>query len=79
MKTEDSYIILKIRKRPWYVWFLRFVWLVWVAFWGDVASGSWKELEHRAFVISLGVFLISLILGFLLWLWGYMKYRKAQI
>lgn len=77
MKIKDPYLILKVRKRPWSIWLLRIVWFVWLIFWAEVALGSWKEGEPRAFSITLVVFLISLILGILLWLWRYKKFKKA--
>lgn len=70
MKDKDTYHSLKIRKKPWYVWLLRFVWLAWIIFWTEVAWGSWKELEPRAVSISLGILLISLVVGISLWFWG---------
>jgi len=79
MDKEDSYIFLKIRKRPWYIWLFRCVWLLWLIVWGDMAVGSWEELEPRAFILSLLIFLISLIAGFLIWLWGYIRFRKSQV
>ncbi|MFQ6108959.1 MAG: hypothetical protein ACE5L7_05345 [Candidatus Aminicenantales bacterium] len=77
-KRNSPYVFLKIRKRPWYVWVLRFFWLLWVILWGDVALGSWRELEPRAFIIALLVFLISLVGGFLIWLWGIIRFRKSR-
>lgn len=50
-------------KAPLVIWLLRAAWVVWLAFWAEVAIGSWKELEKRAFAISLVVFVISLIVG----------------
>jgi hypothetical protein len=55
-------------KLPWAIWALRIVWLIWLAFWAEVAVGSWKELEKRAFAISLVVFVVSLLAGVGLWL-----------
>lgn len=77
MVERSPYSVLRIRKRAWYIWLLRVLWLVWLVFWADVAIGSWKEMEQRALFISLAVFLVSLILGFLLWLWGYMRFKKV--
>jgi len=73
------YSVIKIRKRPFYVWFLRAVWLVWIIFWADVAIGSHQEMEERAFVISLVIFLVSLAIGFLLWLRGYRRFKKTNM
>jgi len=73
------YSVIKIRKRPFYVWLLRVVWLVWIIFWADVAIGSQQEMEERAFVISLVIFLVSLVIGFLLWLRGYRRFKKTNM
>ena len=77
MSKNDSHYFLMIRSRPWYIWLLRIVWLLWVIFWGEVALGSWKELELRAFTVALLIFLISLVLGLLMWLWGHLKFKKT--
>ena len=78
MKTAEERAFVRIRKRPWYMWFFRLVWLLWLIFWVDMALGSWKEFEYRAFAIALGVFLASLGLGLLLWLLGYRKGRRVS-
>jgi len=78
MIDQKASIELKIRKRPWFIWILRAVWLIWVLFWLEATVGSWKEMETRAFVISLIIFLVSLIAGILLWLWGYLRFKKAN-
>ena len=78
MEAKRAYHFLKIRKRPWYTWFLRLVWLVWAIFWAEVAWGSWKELETRAFLIALVIFVVSLVVGILLWVWGYRRIRKSR-
>ena len=78
MAEKGTFTVLKIRKRPWYIWVLRAVWFLWLLFWAEVTVGSGKELEPGAFVISLIVFLLSLILGLLLWFWSYLKFKKAK-
>ena len=78
MWDESVYIVLKIRKRAWYVWLWRISWFIWLVFWAEVAIGSFKELEQKAFKISWTIFLVSLGLGFLLWLWGYIKFKKRK-
>jgi len=75
MKTSESHFFLKIRKRPWYIWLIRLIWLAWLVFWAEVSIGAWKEFEARAFVIALGIFLISLFLGILIWLLGNRRIR----
>jgi hypothetical protein len=78
MEAKDSHRFLKIRKKPWYIWLLRLVWLTWIVFWAEVAWGSWKELEPRASFIALGILVFSLIVGILLWVWGYRRFRKYR-
>lgn len=78
MKTKSSVWSIKIRKRSWYVWMWRIVWLIWLIFWADVTLGSWQEMEPRAFTISLAIFFFSLFLGLVLWLIGYLRYKKAK-
>ncbi|MDW7760610.1 MAG: hypothetical protein SCM96_08225 [Acidobacteriota bacterium] len=58
------------RRKNWLHWLTRGLWLLWLAFWAEVAIGSWKELESRAFTISLIVFVVSLVVGAGLWLKG---------
>jgi len=78
MRVKHSVWTIKIRKRSWYVWLGRIIWLVWLIFWADVAVGSWQEMEPRAFIISLIVFLFSLFFGLILWLIGYLRHEKAR-
>jgi hypothetical protein len=70
LKAKVTYHFLKVRKKPWYIWLLRLVWLTWIIFWVEVAWGSWKELEPRAAVISPGILVFSLVAAILLWFWG---------
>ena len=79
MRQENSFWTIKIRKRAWYVWLGRIVWLVWLIFWAEVAVGSWQEMEQQAFIISLVIFLLSLFLGLLLWLVGFVRYKKTKV
>lgn len=72
MDKEKSYMNFRIRKRPWYVWPIRIVWVVWLLVWAEVAIGSWQEMENRAFIISLVIFLASFVIGFLNW------FRKSR-
>ncbi len=76
MKNNNLYHTLKIRKKPFYIWILRIIWLVWLIFWAEVALGSKAELEPRAFAISLIVFFISLLAGLILWLVGLKKFKN---
>lgn len=79
MKRNEGYCYLKIRKRSFYVWIIRGLWIVWLVFWAEVAVGSRMELEPRAFGISLGVFTVSLILGLFLWIRGNLKRKKKSL
>jgi len=78
MKDNNLYWIFKIRKRPFYIWLLRFLWVVWLVFWAEVALGSKAELEPKAFAISLVIFLVSFSAGLLLWVLGLRKFRKHK-
>jgi len=78
MMAKDTFRSIKIRKRPWYVWIWRAVGLIWLVFWVEVTIGSWREMEYRAFGIALAVFLVSFLLGLLLWLWGYIRFKKTK-
>lgn len=75
MDKKNMYAVLKIRKRPYYIWILRLIWLAWLFFWGEVAIGSGQELEPRAFNISMLIFLVSLVIGLFLWFKGIRKNR----
>jgi len=77
MTEKGKFLVVKIRKSTWLIWGLRVIWILWLLFWAEVSVGSWKELEQRAFVISLVILLVSLFVGSLLWLWGYLKHKKA--
>jgi hypothetical protein len=76
MKNNNPHWIFKIRKRPFYIWLLRFLWVLWLVFWAEVALGSKAELEPKAFVISLVIFFISLLIGIVLWLLGIKRFKK---
>jgi hypothetical protein len=78
MEAKDTYHSLKIRRKPWYTWLLRLVWLAWLIFWMEVALGSWKEVEERAAIISLVILMFSLVLGILLWSWGRLRPKKES-
>jgi hypothetical protein len=75
MDKKNMYAVLKIRKRPYYIWILRLIWLAWLFFWVEVAIGSGQELEPRAFNISMLIFLVSLFIGLFLWFKGIRKNR----
>ena len=78
MAEKGKFLVVKIRKSPWFIWGLRAFWVLWLLFWAEVSVGSWKELERRAFVISLVILLVSLVVGSLLWLWGYIRLKKFR-
>ncbi|MCP4901701.1 MAG: hypothetical protein GY906_32455 [bacterium] len=75
-ETLDS-IQLNIRKRPWYVWLGRGVWVLWLAAWLEIAVGSYLETEFFAFRTSLKVFVVSLLLGVLLYVWRLRHHRRS--
>jgi len=76
MGEENNYMILRIRKRPWYIWFLGIIWIFWLLFWIENTFGAWKEIEYRAFSISLTVSIISLIIGLGAWFWERMTFKR---
>jgi hypothetical protein len=78
MDEKKIYATLQIRKRPWYAWLLRFLWLVWIIFWAEVSIGSWKETEPRAFAIAVVILAVSFLTGVLIWLRGYLKSRRQD-
>ncbi|NOR22358.1 MAG: hypothetical protein GQ476_06715 [Candidatus Aminicenantes bacterium] len=78
MAEKGKFLVVKIRKSTWLIWVLRAIWFLWLLFWAEVTVGSWKELEQRAFVISLVILLLSLFVGSLLWLWGYIRFKKVS-
>jgi len=75
---NKNYIIIKIRKRPWYIWLIRVIWILLLLFWLEFTVGSWKEMEYRAFYISLTILITSFIAGLLIWLIGYFKKSKVH-
>jgi hypothetical protein len=79
MGDESVYSVLKIRKRAWYVWLWRIAWIIWLVVWAEVAIGSLMEFEQQALKISCTIFLVSLGLGLVLWLWGSIKFKKRII
>jgi hypothetical protein len=78
MAEKGKFLVVKIRKSTWLIWVLRAIWFLWLLFWAEVTAGSWKELEQRAFVISLIILLASLVIGSLLWFWGYLRLKKVS-
>lgn len=78
MAEKKKFLVVKIRKSTWPIWGLRAIWFLWLLFWAEVTVGSWKELEQRAFVISLIIFSVSLFSGLFLWLWGYIRFKKVS-
>ncbi|TES85233.1 MAG: hypothetical protein E3J89_04925 [Candidatus Aminicenantes bacterium] len=78
MAEKGKFLVVKIRKSTWLIWGLRVIWIFWLLFWAEFTVGSWKELERRAFVISLVILLVSLFVGSLLWLWGYIRFKKVS-
>ncbi len=78
MAEKGKFLVVKIRKSTWLIWGLRVIWVLWLLFWAEFTIGSWKELEQKAFVISLVILLVSLVLGSFLWLWRYKRFKKVS-
>jgi len=74
-ETADK-MQFSVRKRPWYVWFGRAIWFLWLAIWIEIAVGSYLETEFSALRISLKVLAVSLLLGVLLYVWRLRHYRR---
>ncbi|NIM58408.1 MAG: hypothetical protein GTO16_05615 [Candidatus Aminicenantes bacterium] len=77
MAEKGKFLTVRIRRSTWSIWALRAIWILWLLFWAEFMVGSWEELEKRAFIISLVIFLLSLAVGTFLWLWGYLKHKKT--
>ena len=69
MGKEAGYRILRVRKRPWYVWLLRVAWMLWLLIWLEFAIGSRQELEEQAFATAVKVLIVSVLLGLALYSW----------
>lgn len=70
MADEKMEYILKIKKRPVWLWALYFVYLCWICFWMEISIGSFAEGEPKASWIGIIVILISvaipIVLGLIL-------------
>ena len=75
-KEAPDQIQINIRKRPWYVWLGRGIWVFWLLVWLEIAVGSYLETEFLAFRTSLKVFVVSLLLGVLLYVWRLRQSRQ---
>ena len=78
MDKEAGYLTLRIRKRPWYVWLLRAVWVVWILAWLEFAIGSKRELEPQAFSTAVKVLIVSVLLGLGLYFWRMREGEKGK-
>lgn len=78
VKTDPGHLTLRIRKRPWYVWLLRAIWVLWLLFWLEFAIGSKQEIEPQAFSIAVRVLIVSLLLGLGLYFWRLRESRKGK-
>jgi hypothetical protein len=76
--NEQSYLTLRIRKQPWYVWVLRVVWVVWIIAWFEFAIGSKQELEPQAFATAVKVLIVSVLLGLGLYFWRLRESGKGS-
>ena len=77
MTKQGHQFSLHVRRRPWYAWATWIVFGLWCLFWAEAALGSWQETEPRAYAISLVVLLVSLIVGFHVWLWRHLRTGKT--
>ena len=75
---KTDYLTLRVRKRPWYVWLLRAVWVLWIIFWLEFAIGSKQELEPQAFATAVKVLIVSVLLGLGLYFWRLRESRKGD-
>ncbi len=78
MEKETGYLTLQIRKRPWYVWLLRAMWVLWIVFWLEFAIGSKQELEPQAFATAVKVLIVSVLLGLGLYFWRLRESRRGK-
>jgi len=75
---EPGHLTLRIRKRPWYVWLLRVVWVLWILAWLEFAIGSKQELEPQAFATAVKVLIVSVLLGLGLYCWRLRESGKRK-
>ena len=75
---ELGYVTFRIRRRPWYVWMLRAMWVLWILFWLEFAIGSRQELEPQAFATAVKVLIVSVLLGLGLYFWRLREARKGS-
>ena len=73
-----DHLTLRVRKRPWYVWLLRAIWVVWILAWLEFAIGSKQEIEPQAFSIAVRVLIVSLLLGLGLYFWRLREGEKGK-
>lgn len=78
MDNGLGYLTIRIRKRPWYVWLLRILWVVWLLIWLEFAIGSKRELEPQAFTTAVKVLVVSALLGLGLFFWQLRRSRNGR-
>ena len=61
MTKNSEYVNVKIKKRSWKEWLFSVAFILWLLFWTEIATGSFRESEPRAAWISVGVVIISLV------------------
>jgi len=76
MNQNSDNLNVSIRRRPFYLQLLWIIWVLWLLIWAEFSVGSWQEIEYRAFGISITVFLVSLLIGSLVWFRGHLKSKK---
>jgi drug/metabolite transporter (DMT)-like permease len=72
--TVKKFVILRIRKRPWWYWLGAVVWLALVLFFLNTGLGSSAEMEPRAALISYVTTAILLVIGAVIYI---VERRKA--
>lgn len=60
-------IVVRVKKRAWYVWLLWAVWIALLLFLAQNAIASARELESRASMIFWISFGVALIAGAVIW------------
>lgn len=74
MKSDDVFV-LRIRKRPWWMWLLALLWLLVEIFFLQTAIASAYEFQRQAAIINWVIFFVLLVVGVLIWV---RQGRKAE-
>lgn len=65
--SENQYIEIKVKKRPWYEWVVWAIWAFGLVFILQNAITSGAELEPRAATIFWVSFVVWLLAGIVVW------------